>query len=81
MTRTRPRETEFHCTPDYDNARGIAEALRAAIITTYHVMQDFRRQAVALPEGSHARSFEETCAANARAQLSTLLRIRRDGIG
>jgi hypothetical protein len=75
------RRTDFYDTPDYDNARGIAEALRGHICTAWQGMHRARRDAAEPgPWSPFEIDWRWRMVRHWEQHLALLLRIRREGI-
>jgi hypothetical protein len=78
---SRSRRTDFYDTPDYQNARGIAEALRNHIGTAWRLMHRERRKAVEPgPWSLYELDMRKRLATVWKQELLLLLSIRREGM-
>lgn len=80
MVQAKYRPTEFDMTPDYNNARGIARALREAIIREWQHMHERRRLAAEITGDRYEDQFRYQYAGEVERRLRCLLRIRREGL-
>ena len=74
------RPTDFYETPDYDNARGIAEALRGHCCTLWQLMHEARRGAHG-PWAPFEWEWRQNLPTLYERELRRLLGIRREGMG